>query len=173
MYLSIISVLHTVDSGLHRRNRQEHQHRSKAMICCGPGQQENIIIICVHHILDIFITITCSYSPSEGIPTQFLFTLSYFHLTFHWERLLKKNVYVNTQATSMHLSCRCSKSWMYKENWIQRRRRGPVHSYESCSVVHEAKMAWLNGRKIPRSPGFLHTHLCFDKSRLRSAISRG
>ena len=41
-----------------------------------------------------------------------------------------------------HLSWVCSavySSLMYKKNWIQHQRRGPVHSYESCSVVHEAK----------------------------------
>jgi len=35
------------------------------------------------------------------------------------------------------------RAWMYNKNWIQRRRRGLVHSYESCSLAHEDKMAQL------------------------------
>ena len=31
--------------------------------------------------------------------------------------------------------------WMYNKNRIHRRRQDPVHSYESCSVAHEAGRA--------------------------------
>ena len=29
------------------------------------------------------------------------------------------------------------------KNWIQRCWQAPIHSYESCSVVHEAKNGWI------------------------------
>ena len=32
---------------------------------------------------------------------------------------------------------------MYNKNWIQRGRRGLIHSYESCSLAHDDKMAQL------------------------------
>ena len=35
-----------------------------------------------------------------------------------------------------------SESGLYNKNWRQRRRRGLVLSYESCSLAHEGKMAW-------------------------------
>ena len=38
-YLSIVGVLPSVDGA--SRNRQEYQHGSKVMYCCGRGQQQN------------------------------------------------------------------------------------------------------------------------------------
>ena len=45
-----------------------------------------------------------------------------------------------------------TETWMYKENWIQRRRRDPAHSYESCSVAHEAKKIDFLVWKYPDLP---------------------
>ena len=51
--------------------------------------------------------------------------------------------------------------WVYKENGIQCWRRDPVHSYESCSVVQEAKIAWLLSTKILLSRPIEHEQVAF------------
>ena len=45
------------------------------------------------------------------------------------------------------LYCCVLASWMYYIIWIQCWRRAPIHSYESCSVTHEAKNDRLPGSK--------------------------
>ena len=55
-----------------------------------------------------------------------------------------------------------SHPWMYNKNWIQRGRRGLIHSYESCSKAHDDKMAQLlRERNVTDYPACMrNTRMC-------------
>ena len=89
--------------------------------------------------------------PTELLFMEFLqpgITARRKHVTIYHAGRREYITVSSLQTWQLHGIVNMAQPWMYNKNWIQRGRRGLIHSYESCSFVHDDKMAQLLRERV-------------------------